>query len=1816
EVLGLDRVGVDDDFFAVGGDSIRSIQVVSRARTHEVEITPRQIFELRTVAELAAAAAEHPRTGQVLAELDGGGLGPMPLMPVARYLKELGGGLDRFAMSEVLELPAGIDHDGLVATLAAVFDRHDLLRSALVEDELHVHAPGSVDIASLLRRMDWDGPFDTAWRETAAAELDAATGRLAPASGVMAQFVWFAGPKRGRLLIVLHHLVVDGVSWRILAPDLATAWEDVRAGRVPALPPVATSVRRWSHALVDEAAARAGELPVWQEILDGADPLLGSRPLDPAVDVSSTVEHVLVELPVRVTEAVLTTLPAAFHGGVNDALLAALALAVTRWRRARGIEESSTLVRLEGHGREEHVAPGADLSRTIGWFTSMFPVRLDTGRVDLDDAFAGGPAAGRVIKAVKEQLRAVPDKGLGYGLLRYLNAETADALRTGSTGQIGFNYLGRYSEADMPEQLRGLGWNPAMDAAALTAEPDARMPAMSTVDVNAYVTDTTDGPRLTARFGFPTGVLSEADVQELADLWRTALSGLARHAAEPGAGGLTPSDVPLVAVAQHDLEVWEQRYPGLADVWPLTPMQSGLLFHSMLADASFDAYHTQLVYHVSGVVDPQRLRAAGQALLDRHPNLRTAFVHNSAGDQVQLVLGEVELPWREIDLRGDDDRTATLARILAEDHATHFDPAVPPLLRLTLVRTGPTESELVLTANHVLVDGWSLPLLTQDLLLLYGSDGDTSVLPRARSYRDFLVWLSQRDQEEAARRWGAELDGVHEPTALVPGAGREQGGLALVEVPLPAATAAELTRRATQLGITLNTLLQGAWGILLGRLTGQDDVVFGATVSGRPPAVPGVDSMVGLFVNTLPVRLRHSPGATAAGLLTDLQRRQAALMDHHHHSLSDLQRATALPSLFDTLVLFESYPVDGQAIAEANAGAGIAINGMSTLGGTHYPLVVGATADPHLRVGLQYQENAFERTAVESIADRLARVLTKLAADPDQAVSTVDVLEPSERTRLLQVFGDTAAPLPDQPVHVQFERQATATPDAPAVLFERTSVTYRELDARANRLAHWLIERGVRPEDRVALVLPRSTDLVVALLAVLKAGGAYVPIDPAHPAARVDLVIEDCDPALVLRQLPECLADRPDTPPGVAVPAASAAYVIYTSGSTGRPKGVVVGHAALANFLASMRERFVLGAADRMLAVTTVAFDIAGLEIYLPLLAGAGVVLASADAATQSDALVELIARHGVTIAQGTPSLWQMLAAHDTHSLRGLRVLVGGEALPRALAATLRDAAAEVTNLYGPTETTIWSTAGPVTDGAGAPPIGGPIANTQVYVLDDHLRLVPPGAVGELYLAGEGLARGYSGRPGLSAEHFVASPFRPGARMYRTGDLVRWWPDGRLDYIGRADFQLKVRGFRIEPGEVEAVLADHPAVDRAVVTVWEDRPGDARLVGYAVPAADAGDVEPRELTGFLRERLPGYMVPSAVLLLDRIPLTPNGKLDRSALPAPEYGAATASRPPRTLRQEVLCGLFARTLGVDRIGLDDDFFALGGHSLLANRLVVRIRTMLGVQLPIRAVFACPTVAGLDEYLAAGTEPGTGTDPFGPVLPIRTGGSGTPLWFVHPGVGLAWSYLGFAGLLAADRPVYGIQARGFDGSPVPDSIDDLVDDYLATILAVQPQGPYCLLGLSLGGTFAHAMAAELQRRGQEVELLALLDPVPSTWFIGERTPDVSEVRDFFGDYIPLLTATPDAGGTSLVDRAAEIMVRHMAMLKEFEQPVFDGDVLFFTATLNPEGSHAGLWKPFVRGAVQEWPVHSRHVDMYLPGPAAQICRIVNQRLAEHE
>ncbi|MCD2124706.1 non-ribosomal peptide synthetase [Rhodococcus rhodochrous] len=1625
EVLHLDKVSVDESFFALGGDSIVSIQLVSRAKARGVVFTPRDVFERRSVAGLAEVATRADETQAVrLEELSGGGVGDVPLTPIMREVLGWPGGFDRFSQTVAVTLPADIDRDVLTRTIGAVVDHHDALRSILERDAdgevtLRVRSASTVDPGALLTRVEVAADVDDAeLTEIASRELDSALGALDPFAGSVLRFVWFdfgSAERRGVLLVVAHHLVMDGVSWRILLPDLGLAWGQIVSGEQPRLEAVGTSLRRWAHGLVDAAAQRRSELPLWERILEGPDPLLGERPFDPAVDVTSTVERIEMNLDAAQTDALLTTVPALFRGGVADGLVAALGLALVSWRRDRGIESSSALVKFEGHGREESVVPGADLSRTVGWFTSAYPVRVDLTGIDVDDAVAGGAAMGAAVKAVKEQLLAIPDKGMGFGLLRYLDPESSARLAAiARPPQISFNYLGRVSSADVPEGLAEIGWAPTDALGRVDAALDADMPASAAVDINAIVNDGADGPQLGANIAFPAGLLDREDVDEFVQHWRAALAALVTHAADPAAGGLTPSDVPLVSVTQADLDRWHVRYPSLADVWPLSPLQSGLLFHALMTgEDDVDVYTMQAVLDLEGEVDPERLHRAAQALLDRHANLRTVFVTDADGDSVQLVLDDVQVPWRTVDMSAEvaaDGVTATVP-FWKDEEARRFVMDTGPLMRFVLVHLGDGRYQLGVTTHHVLVDGWSMPLLMQDLMALYATRGEVSLLPRVRSYRSFLEWVTARDRESSREAWAQTFAGFEEPTLLAPQTPRHPGlqGDDRVKVELDAERLVAVSSAAARLGVTVNTLVQAAWGVLLGRLTGAEDVVFGATVSGRPADLPGVESMVGLFINTLPVRVAFDPDEPVSVFLERLQGEQAALLGHHHLGLTEIQRATSPSVAFDTLTVFESYPLDEEALAEQSASIdGMAVTGVGTHDATHYPLSLFVHLRSALEVELRYQRALFDRDQVETLVERFVRALEAMAQQPEMPVGDIALLGSEELDRILHAWNDSDHALDGTALlTTRFDAQVARTPDAVALSYEGEELTYAEFDARVNRLARHLIRRGVGPESLVGLAVRRSTELLVGMYAIVRAGGAWVPIDPDHPADRIRHILDTADPVCIVTtardefEIPSGiavdaveidrldLADVPATPIGdedrlSPLRPDNTAYAIFTSGSTGRPKGVAVTHRAIVNQTEWMLHEFEMTSEDVYFQKTATTFDVSLWGFFMPLSVGAKLVIATPDGHRDPAYLSEVIAREKVTITDFVPSMLTVFAAHaDAASCSTLRdIFVIGEALPpETIDGVRRISSADIDNLYGPTEAAVSATywQAPAEGPVDVVPIGVPEWNVRAYVLDGRLRPVPVGVPGELYLAGVQLARGYVRRPDLTSDRFVANPFgESGDRMYRTGDLVTWNGDGELEYIGRTDFQVKFRGQRIELGEIETALLAHESVNQAAVLVAQTQTGD-QLAGYVVPVP-GHEIDSGALIEFVSGSLPSYMVPAAVVVLDEFPLNTSGKLDRKALPAPTF-EVRKFRAPRTPVEEIVAGAFADVLGVDRVGLDDDFFALGGNSLIATQLVARLGSALDVRVPVRALFEASTV----EALAAHAEQHTGATGRAPLVP---------------------------------------------------------------------------------------------------------------------------------------------------------------------------------------------------------------------------------------
>ncbi|MFF3542304.1 amino acid adenylation domain-containing protein [Streptomyces platensis] len=1867
-----------------------------------------------------------------------------------------------------------------------------------------------------------------------------------------------------------------------------------------------------------------------------------------------------------------------------------------------------------------------------------------------------------------------------------------------------------------------------------------------------------------------------------------------------------------------------KKQSALEDVLPLTPLQEGMFFHSWYDDEAVDVYGVQMVLALDGPLRPDLLKASVAALLTRHPNLRAGFRQRANGQPFQVIHREVPLPWEELDLGAHDDAPRRLAEFLTADRARRFPLDRPPLMRFTLVRLGPDRYRLVISNHHLLLDGWSTPILVRELFTLYEHGGDDRALPPVVPQRTYFSWLAAQDDAGCERAWQQALDALPGPSLVAPAdPGRVPVAPERVVAAFPEGFGGELDRFARQRGLTVNTLVQGAWAVVLGRLTGRDDVVFGTLVSGRPPEVAGIESMVGMFINTVPVRVRLDAGAPVADNLVRLQDEQTALLSRHHLSLARIQRLAGTGDLFDTFLVFENFPGDdgtrpsyagvrvevaeghdsahyplrvvagltGQrlqieleyrpdlfdrdeaaavlgalegVLGEIVAGPGQAVDGLAcplpaafrrldaaapapepgadseaealppvartafsateeilrglfesvlgrpcpgvddsffTLGGQsltairllsriraafgvelpvrsvfesptvaglaarlaradttrpalvpavrpdqlpmsyaqrglwfafqlegtgptyniplplrlrgaldrdalraavgdvierhealrtrfaevagapcqivlpaeearpeleyvtldgeeqlaaalaertgrgfdlagelplrvtllrisdrehvllllmHHivsdgsslaPLVrdlavaygarrrggaprwqplpvqyadyalwqrelLGSEDDPDsvlaqqltywrdqlagapelldlpldrprpaaashrgatapfaldaatherlvelarrsdatvfmvLQAGLAvllsrlgagsdipvstvvagrtdesleelvgyfvnnlvlrtdvsgdptflellkrvretdlaayaHQDVPFERVVetvnptrtlshaplaqvalilqntgsatlelpgldvsfegeaegaakvdlafnlsesrtaegrpagigglLEFAADlfdpatarlltaRLARVLAEACAGPELPVSRLEVLSADERDALLQ-DGPHRRPAPPAATFAElFERQVRRAPDRPALETDGV-LSYAELNERANKLARLLVARGAGPERAVAVALPPSGHLAEAVLAVQKAGAVYLPLDPGYPAERLTAMVSDAAPVLLLTtaalagRLPEtgavpvllvdddataaaCAAlsgaDLTDAERTAPLRLDHPAYTIFTSGTTGRPKGVVVTHTGLAAFAANQAAHYGVEEGSRALQLASPSFDVSVAEFFWSLLCG-GCLVVPEGTPTGAE-LVEVLRERRITHLMIPPSV---LAEVPRTALPELRVMItGAEVLPAELAGFWgRDRT--LINAYGPTEATCdvsFAVRDPRTaDGTAV--IGRPIDGARVYLLDAALQPVPSGVVGELYVSGTGVARGYLHQPAVTADRFVADPFgAPGSRMYRTGDLAYWDGEGQLRFCGRADSQVKVRGFRIELGEVQTAVSRCAGVGRAVVTVREDRPGDRRLVAYVQQAPDEPPLSPAAVRDETSALLPSYLTPSAFVVVDSWPLTPNGKLDHRALPAPAPVTGRSTRPPASPQEELLCRLFAEVLGAEQVGVDDNFFELGGHSLLATRLVSRLAALLGGAPALRDVFAAPTPARLAAQLDGG-----GSSAFEVMLPLRTAGSTAPLFCVHPVAGFSWRYSALLGALSPDHPVYALQSRGLDGTEAPArSLDAMAEDYVREIRRVQPEGPYHLLGWSLGGIMAHAVATALQAQGQEVALLAVLDAYPAP-ADGPGTGGPEEIltqmyEGYAGIYGLPEGASPELPDTEVMRAritdwlgrgeselrhlddaqravALDIMVNNVTLTNARRPDRFRGTMLLVVATRKQqEWTSPQAWKEFLDGELEIHEVDCEHARMLEPEPAADICAVLAPRIA---
>ncbi|MEY4579588.1 MAG: Linear gramicidin synthase subunit, partial [Pseudomonadota bacterium] len=1549
EVLQLPDVSLDDNFFELGGDSIISIQVVSRARERGLVLRPKDLFQHQTLRRLAAVVTLASGAVSLAAASGDYPLTPIQIAFFARALPEP----QHFNQAVLLECKQPLVNKTLERALAAVIAQHEALVMSFRQRE----------VGSAWRQYsgnDATHVLTTAHvgdRAEIRVRCEAAQRSLNLERGELLRALHLRLPDGSSLLLlVVHHLVVDGVSWRVLLEDLQRAYTNPEL----ALPPRTSAFGHWAERLHEyaESPALAAEFEYWQRTAARIRPL----PVDHVEQATpltiAEVERVAVRLNHVETEQLLKHSAAAYRTHIQELLLAALTRAL-----CETFGQSEVSVLLEGHGRED-VFDGVDVSRTVGWFTSEYPVVLASA-VELSDT----------IKQVKEQLRNVPQRGLGYGVLATLgSADQRQQLTAAHAPSIAFNYLGQFDATFGEDALfRAASENAGSDAAAST-------PLAHALEINGQVY----AGELTLWIGFSPRQYERATVQRLAELFEQALRAVITHNTTPGVGSVTPSDYPLARLDQHELDalVVEARP---ADLYPVTAMQHGLLFHA-LYDSEPGIYVTQLAVTIAGL-DTARFVAAWRRALERHTILRTSFVWDLQREPLQFVHEKAELAYEFCDLRGVPDQAEQLHTFVREQHRRGFALGRAPLWRVALVQLDERRQHFVWTHHHLLLDGWSTARLLDEVLLDYlGRDAREP----SHAFADYVAWLSRRDLPASETFWRERLRQLEEPTLLAgylpaadSGEARKTTGVQMVRSLLSEAETSALTALAQQQHVTVSALVQAAWALILQRYTGQTSVVFGATTSGRPPELPGSESMLGLFINTLPVIVNAQPTAALGEFWQTLQQAGSAAREHEHTPLASLQRWAGTSELFDTLIVFENFPIDNALRADWQE---LAFGPVETLEITNYALTLAVHPGAQLALGLAFDPAQLAQSGVQLIAAQMSALLRSFVRE-----------SPRMSTGQLALFGEpaqqsAAATTPATPLHALIlgRMLARGSQEQAVVSGGGEAWTAALLEQRVLTLTARLRARGVTRESLVGLYVQRGPWLVAGALAVWRAGAAYVPLDPAYPRERLAWMVADAGLALVLSThgYPELnvdtlwIADEADA--AVSAPLTAAvdvrpeqlAYVIYTSGSTGTPKGVAVAHGALNMHAHAIAEQYHMTEDDCALHMASASFDAAVEQWTTPLLSGARLFFCDEQPWTAPETLA-LLRRERVTVVYPPTSQLIVLCQYLEQSGEEYKLricCVGGEAVSRESVALIRRSVRPelIINGYGPTETVVtpmaWRATPELACATPYAPIGWVIGDRSAYVLDAELNLLPRGVAGELYLGGTGMARGYLGRPQLTAASFVPDPFSatPGARLYRTGDRVRALPDGVIEFLGRVDHQVKLRGYRIELGEIEARLLAQREVGEAVVVVRNDS-GRPQLVAYV----SCNDVEATQLTAAIAQRLraelPAHMVPAHIVALTQLPHTPNGKIDRRALPAPLHIVGERT-PARNELESALCAAFADVLGTHELGVHDDFFELGGDSLSSLQLVSRLRAH-GHTLSLREVFELRNVAALAAVLSA-------------------------------------------------------------------------------------------------------------------------------------------------------------------------------------------------------------------------------------------------------
>ncbi|MGB8192325.1 MAG: non-ribosomal peptide synthase/polyketide synthase, partial [Chitinophagaceae bacterium] len=1543
EVLKKKPIGVKEDFFVLGGDSIKSIQVVSRLKQKGYSLSIQDVLMYPVVEELCKMVRTGTRSIQQAPEK-----GEIGLSPVQRYFFESSHiSPHHYNQSVLLKSRVHLSKEGLRESLGKLVIHHDALRIIFPLNDNGNRRQLNLGTE---QGYSWEA-LEGLNSEQISEHCQKIQSSIDLKNGPLFKACLFKGKdeEADHLLLVSHHLVIDGVSWRILFDGLSQLYGQYERNEPLELPLKTDSFRSWQRRQEQYATSNElqKEVSYWDEVEKEALSVPQIAPAKQGSNLYADRQTVSFTLSEEKTDQLLTECYLPYRTGINDILLTGLGSSLNKV-----LDISDVVLSMEGHGRED-IGGDLEVTQTVGWFTTTYPVVLHPGSAE---------TMSDLLVAVKESLHRVPKKGIGYGILRYLsgNAYTCNPA-------VSFNYLGDFGSG-IENREGGILFDFSIIHRGIEVVPQRERDVL--LDVSGIIID----GGLQISIGYSAKQFEHQQMESLASGYRDELEGLVAWLSPQTQECLTPSDLTYNKLTVAELK--ELNSDGdIENAYRLSPLQEGLYYHWLSSPGS-SSYFIQTTCRIQGALSEPLLLQSYNRLISRHGVLRSYFTQEY-GELLQVVKKEQRssFTYKNISLVSAENVEQEVVQYKQQDRDQGFDLHHGSQMRLTVLQLDEELYEFIWSHHHILMDGWCAGVLIKEFFTIYESllhDGEAALAPVVK-YEKYIEWLQHIDQQASVEYWHEYLDGfefserIWEPNRTRHGLKDQRMMKRLFE--FPASLMGKLRSACAQLGVTENTFIQAAWGVLMGRYTNSEDVLFGSVVSGRPAALEGVEEMIGLFSNTVPVRVRWEEASSVSDIVKQMQEAWIKGSGHHYVQLAEIQAGR---ELFNQVMVMENYPMQEMLRQSTMGYEGISFLSSAVVEHTNYDLTITLIPGDALTIKFDCNGNLYSEEQIEKLQQHFTRLAEQMVSNPSVRIKELKLLSEEERNEVTNLFNDTAASYDESATIVSlFEQQAAQTPDAAAVVFEGRSMTYTELNELSNQLGDYLHKKySIKREDLIGICLDRNEWMVVSILGILKAGAGYVPIDVRYPQERIDYMISDsgCKAVIDEKELSLFLESKDEYSKenlSLVNQPTDVAYVIYTSGTTGNPKGVMIEHRNVVRLLKTDKPLFDFSSSDVWTMFHSYCFDFSVWEMYGALLFGGKLVVIPLTVAQDPAAYLQVLRTEGVTVLNQTPSSFYQVITQElqqpTKDLALRYVIFGGEALSpsRLWEWKNRYPDTKLINMYGITETTVHVTYKEITNeeiATDSSSIGKAIPTLSCYVLDKHQELVPVGVVGELYVGGAGVGRGYLNREELTAQRFIESPFKKGERLYRSGDRARVLQNGELEYGGRLDEQVKIRGYRIELGEIESVIRQYEGIESVAVIASAKEEGDRELIAYVV----SKDISKQSLRTHLQEKLPSYMVPGYIIEMEVLPLTSNGKLDRKRLPQPSGDDIESEKEyiaPRTATEEKLAEIWSEVLGIEKekIGVKDNFFELGGHSLKATRLAGLLYRAFDVKVELRELF---------------------------------------------------------------------------------------------------------------------------------------------------------------------------------------------------------------------------------------------------------------------